>query len=148
MIQMTKNEYKEFLKANAAKLYKESGYIMEQYNADADAVQIKPLDLSKYPLLSAETIKWLNILFDEEDVDRKGNYMLRGFTYRSAAEVKALKCSYGDYTNGYSYFAYNDDECFIYTYCEGDTTLTLYPDKENYHKGYEETYNWYKEEFA
>ena len=148
MKRMTRNEYQEYMKKCASKLYDGSGYTMKDYNRDCDSVEIIPLDLSKYPQLSENTIKWANMLFTEEDTDRNGNYMLRGFTHHEYAEAKALGCSIGDYGNGYSLWAYNDKEYLIYTYCEGDTTLTILSDKETYDKEYKRTYNWYKEEFA
>lgn len=148
MTKMTRNEYKEYLKACANRMYTESGYTMKDYKTDADSIEIVPLDLSRFPAISEEHVKWINKLFDEEDVDRNGNYMLRGFTRQESAEVNALGCSFGDYANCYSFFAYNKAERYIYTYCEGDTTLTIYPDAESYRKGYEETYAWYKEVYA
>lgn len=148
MQRMTKNEFKKYMEECANKVWTEPGYTMERYNADLDAVEILPLDLSKFPQLSEKTIKWINALFEEEDTDCDGNYMLRGFTRRDAEEVRVLQCSYGNYSNGYSFFAYNENEYLIYTYCEGDTTLTIYPDKESYDKGYKKTHDWYKEEYA
>lgn len=148
MKRMTRNEFQEYMKANASRLWNEPGYTMADYNRDCDEVEIIPLDLSKYPLLSENSIKWINKLFTEEDTDRKGNYMLRGFTHHEYAELKALGCSVGDYGNGYSLWGYNSDECFIFTYCEGDTTLTLLPDRESYEREYKETLKWYKEAYA
>lgn len=146
--QMTKNEFKKYMEECASRLWTEKGYTMEKYNADLDAIEILPLDLSKFPQLSENSIKYINGLFDEEDTDRDGNYMLRGFTRCESGEVSRLNCNYGDYANAYSFFAYNNDEYFIYTYCEGDTTLTIYPDRETYEKGYKKTHDWYKEEYA
>lgn len=145
---MTKNEFKKYMKECASKLYTENGYTMEKYNADLDAVTILPLNLDKFSALTDKTKEWINKLFDEEDTDSNGNYMLRGFTRREGAEVNILNCNYGDYANAYSFFAYNNTEYLIYTYCEGDTTLTIYPDKETYEKGYKKTHDWYKENYG
>lgn len=144
-MKMTKNEYQEYMKELANKVYSDSNYSIKQYKADLDEVEILPLDLSAYPAIKEKTAKLINALFTEEDTDRNGNYMLRGFTRQESAEVNALGCSFGDYADCYSFFAYNAKEYFIYTYCEGDTTLTLYSDAESYSKGYEENYAWYKE---
>lgn len=146
-MQMTKNDYKEYMKQCANKIYTVPEYSLEQYGKDLDAVEILPLDLAKYNL-SPEIEKWINKLFDEEDTDRNGNYMLRGFTRHEAAEMKVLGLSYGDYANAYSFYAYNDEEWLIYTYCEGDTTLTLFETVEDYEREKRNTQEWYKEEYA
>ena len=144
---MTKNEYKQYMKDCAGRLYSVPGYTMEMYNRDLDEVKILPLDLKRFhfnPTLK----KWINKLFDEEDVDRNGNYMLRGFTRHEGTELVMLGLSYGDYANSYSFYAYNDKSRMIYTYCEGDTTLTLFENEENYLKAKQETATWYKKEYV
>lgn len=145
---MKRNDYKHYMQELASKVHKDPKYTIEMYKADLNAVTIDPLDLSRFKQLKPNTCKVINILFDEEDTDRNGNYMLRGFTNHGASEIEKLNCKYGDYTNGYSYYAYNNEELLIYTYCEGDTTLTLYQDKESYDIGYKETHNWYKREYG
>ena len=145
---MTKNEYKQYLIDCTNRWVTDKTYTKEQYEKDLDSVEIAPLDLSKYYAIKKETKKWINTLFDEEDVDRKGNYMLRGFTRREGAEMQVLGLTYGEYANAYSFYAYNDDEYLIYTYCEGDTTLTLFETAKAYAKAKQETHDWYKEEYA
>ena len=110
-------------------------------------IEYIPLDLSAYPQLKPETAKWINILFKEETTDRNGNYMLRGFTYTSAKEKELLNCKYGDAgCDTASYYAYNDEELILFTYCEGDTTCTLFSDKAKYLEEKAETEKWYREE--
>ena len=145
---MKKNEYKAYLKECASRFYTESTYTKEQYEEDLDNVEIVSLDLSNYPAIKKETAEWINKLFDEEDVDRKGNYMLRGFTRCEGAEMKFLGLTYGDYANAYSFYAYNDKERLIYTYCEGDTTLKPFATQEEYEKEKTETREWYKEVYS
>lgn len=145
MIQMTKNEYKEFTKECASKLYNQYGYSMKDFERDTGNVDILPLDLSRFPKLSENSVSWINALFSEEDKDKNGNYILRGFTYHERTAVQNLNLHYGDYADCYSFFAYNADEYLIFTYCEGDITLTILPDKDSYDKEYAETYAWYKE---
>lgn len=144
---MTKNEYKEFLKECANKYWTVPEYNKKEMDAELDAVEILPFDLQRFNL-DPETEKWINLLFKEETTDRNGNYMLRGFTYYEREEVNHLNAHYGDYANAYSFYAYNDKENFIYTYCEGDTTLTLFETEEIYSKAKAETQQWYKEEYA
>lgn len=145
---MTKNEYQEFVKECANKYWTVPGYNKKEMDAELDAVEILPFNLSRFSSLSESTKKWINILFKEEDTDRNGNYMLRGFTYHEREEVNHLNAYYGDYANAYSFYAYNDSELLIYTYCEGDTTLTLFETAEKYAKAKQETHDWYKEEYA
>jgi len=116
-------------------------------DAELDAVEILPFDLRRFNL-DPETEKWINILFKEETTDHNGNYMLRGFTRHEMEEVNHLNAHYGDYANAYSFYAYNDKERLIYTYCEGDTTLALFETEEVYSKAKAETQQWYKEEYA
>ena len=146
-MQMTKNDYKEYMKQCANKIYTVPEYSLEQYGKDLDAVEILPLDLAKYNL-SPEIEKWINKLFDEDDTDRNGNYMLRGFTRCEGAEMRLLGLTYGDYSNSISFWGYNDTEYLIYTFCEGDTTLKLFANREEYEREKQETYEWYKEAAA
>lgn len=141
---MPRNEAKEFISAQADRYY--AGEISRQEYM-AIEIQYTPLDLSFYPTIKPETRRWINILFDEETTDRKGNYMLRGFTRMSAEETARLNCIYGDAgCDCLNFFAYNDEELLIYTYCEGDTTLTILPTREAYETEKAETARWYREE--
>ena len=142
---MTKNEYQTYLKECANRFYTDKHYTKEDMNRDLDSVKILDFDLSKYPLIEAETKKWINILFKEDSTDRNGNRMLIGFTRCETAEMAKLNLNYGDYANGYSFYAYNDKERLIYTYCEGDTTLKPFETQEEYEKEKVETREWYKE---
>lgn len=147
-MKMTKNEYKKFLEANASRLYNDSSYSMQDYTRDADNVEIIPVDLSEFPQISPKTKELINILFDEEDHDRKNNYMLRGFTHHPDAEKAKLNLIYGVYADCYSFYAYNDTEMIIYTYCEGDTTLTLFNDPVKYEAEKADCEKWWREEKA
>lgn len=146
-MEMTRNEYNEFCKECASKLYNTPGYSMADFKKDTDAVTIIPLDLSKYTEITDETKKWINALFSEEDTNRDGNYMLRGFTHREYAEAEKLNIVPEIYSN-YSWHGVNDKEMLIYTYCEGDTTLTIFDDREKYDKEKAKTIKWYKETYA
>ncbi len=147
MKQMTKNEYKEYMKECASKLYNVPGYTMKDYNEELDNVKILPFNLSAFPALKDITRERINRFFSEEDKDKEGNYMLRGFTHHEGTEMIFLGLFYGDFSDALNFFAYNNEELFLYTYCEGDTTLTLFPDKESYEKGYNVMYEWYKKNF-
>ena len=147
-MKMTKNEYRDYAKECANRFWNESGYTYERYNTDLDAVEILPLELSKYNL-KPEMEKWINALFTEETTDSRGNYLLRGYTQTPWKETGLLSLGYGDYSNGeLSFWAYNINQRLIYTYCEGDTTLNLFETQEEFEKEWNLTRNWYKEHYA
>ena len=72
--------------------------------------------------------------------------MLRGFTRCEGAEMNKLGLSYGDGGDALSFYAYNDPEMLVYTYCEGDTTLKIFNDKAEYETEKAENSNWYLNE--
>lgn len=119
----------------------------EEYNAlEFDII---PLDLSRFDSLKIDTADYINSNFDEETTDRNGNYMLKGFIGDSLAlwyrDKEKLHCNYAPYGFYYSGFGFNDAEMLIYTWCEGDTTVTLFSDREAYIKEREATEKWYEE---
>ncbi len=147
-MRMTKNEFQEFEKKCAERFWKEPGYGLKQMKEDCDAIEVLPFDLSEYQI-EEEVLRWINILFTTEDVNRNGKLMLRGFTMNDAGwymEMQRLKLTDGDYGNGYSEWGYSKENRLIYTYCEGDTTLTLLKTDEEYEDEYKETYKWYRKE--
>lgn len=114
-------------------------------------VDILPLDLSKYESITEETAKWINVLFDEESSDNDGNYVLYGFVgdnvNRWIKEKEVLKL---DYTTCLlcSGYGYNNDEMLLYEWSDGDTTLTIFDDREKYQAAKEkaaEVYSKYRE---
>ena len=146
-MRMTKNEYKAYMKKCANRYWTEPGYNKDEMDADLDAVEIIPLDLGKYRL-SSHIREWINKLFDEEDTDKNGNYMLRGFTQIERTEMSVLGLHYGDYSQCLNFWAYNDKERLVYTFCEGDTTLKMFETQEGYEKEKADCVAWYKEACA
>lgn len=144
---VTRNEYIEFVQQCADRYWREDNYTWDDYMEDTDErnFQILPFDLSMYTDITPEIKKWINILFREEDTDRHGKYMLRGFTQNVQREHDILQLTYGDYANYYSGFCYSDAGKMIYTYCEGDTTLQMYSDRNEYEHAKAETLAWYQE---
>lgn len=144
-MKMHRNDSHEYLSGLVARCYDPKDPFSW---ADYKAVEIEfePLDLSRFPAVTKETGKWIDALFQEETSNRNGDYMLRGLTHIVAKEMELLHLRYGDYSDDYSLWGYNDEELFIYTYCEGDTTLTIYKTVEEYNEGKAETLRWYKEE--
>ena len=75
--------------------------------------------------------------------------MLRGFIGDSLEkwyrDKEKLHCNYAPYGFYYAGFGFNDEEMLIYTWCEGDTTLTLFSDRETYQKEREATEKWFDE---
>lgn len=139
-----RKDYHNFLKDCVEKVYKGDMTWKEYRNMK---IEFEPIDFSPYPAIAKETQEWIEKLFDSEDTDRNGNYMLRGFTHYEYTEKDKLGCEIGDGGNGYSWWAYNDTEMLIYTYCEGDTTLTLCPTREIYESEKERNRVFYTEQF-
>ena len=138
---MKRNDVKEFLREQVDRCY--NGEISwDDYFAIE--IEYEPLNLENYPAIKPETAKWINILFNEETADRKGNYMLRGFTHYEGKEIDFLHLSYGDYSGGLNFWAYNDEEMLLYTFCEGDTTLTLFNNPKFYKGNKAEMLRWYE----
>lgn len=104
------------------------------------------LNLSKYDL-PTEIEKWINILFSEETTDKHGHYMLRGFTQFEGTEMRLLHLHSGEYSRSLSGWAYNNEYKLLYTYCEGDTTLQMFDNEEDYLKEKRETLRWYHEDY-
>lgn len=112
-----------------------------------------PVDLSPFKTLLSETKTLIDKLFDDYEIAPRGYFLLRGFTGsdnfgRGYQEAKALNCIVGDSNSGYSWYAYNDAEMMIYTWCEGDTCLELFETREKYEEEKEYTKNWYKEAYT
>lgn len=139
-----RKDYHNFLKDCAEKVNKGDMTWKEYCNME---IEFELIDFSLYPAITKETQKWIEKLFDDEYTDRSGNMLLRGHTYHEYQEKQKLNCDMGDGGNGYSWWAYNDTEMFIYTYCEGDTTLTLYTTREIYESEKERSRVFYTEQF-
>lgn len=108
---------------------------------------IKPLDLSRYRL-SEVTQRIANANFMEETVDGNGNYMLSGHWLSDLTYAFANKCKFDLYTvDAYSSYAFSDEQLAMFTYCEGDITLTPFTDEAEYKKEKERTIKFYTEEY-
>ena len=95
---------------------------------------ILPLDLSAYSL-SETTQRIANNNFMEETTNRNGDYMLSGH-WMSLVHV-----------DGYSAYAFSDEQMAVFTYCEGDINLTPFTDRAKYEKEKADTIKFYKEEY-
>lgn len=134
-IKITRNDY--------YKLIRETGRIPKD-----DEYEIIPLDLSAYSL-NETTVRIANANFMEEDVNRNGDYMLRGHWLNDLCYAFATKCDFVLHEiNGYSSYAYSDEQMAVFTYCEGDITLTPYSDKEKYIEEKKRTIDFYKEAYG
>lgn len=119
---MTRNEYHEYLQKCVSRAYDPNdSYTFADYGKEE--VEILPLDLSAYPQIKDNTVKYINSVFDKEDIDKNGNYMLRGFIGDSLEkwyrDKEKLHCNYAPYGFYYAGFGFNDEEMLIYTWCEG-----------------------------
>lgn len=147
-LRMTRNEYLKYLQKCISRVYDENdSYLWEDYKNEN--VDIIPLDLSMYPQIKADTKEYIDNIFNKEDIDKNGNYMLRGFIGDSLKkwhrDKEKLHCNYAPYGFYYSGFGFNDEEMLIYTWCEGDTTLTLFNDRDIYERERMETEKWFDE---
>lgn len=109
---------------------------------------IIPLDFSKFPTIKKETAEYINATFDKEGANKNGCCILYGFIddiYAWCAETEKLNLNYVPYGYYYSGFGFNDTEMLIYTWCEGDTTLKMYSNREEYEKERETTETWFEE---
>jgi hypothetical protein len=101
--------------------------------------------------VSNDTMKKILTLFKQGDAfDKYGNYYLKGFyltgsDWTDISEVPYLNCKYGPFSENAKGWAYNDDEKFIYEYCEGDTYLTLFEDEQSYCSAKKRKEEYYKE---
>lgn len=124
------------------KMIRETGRIPKD-----DEYDILPLDLSKYHL-NETTERIVNANFMEETENRHGDYMLSGHWFSDLSYQFAEKCKFDlVQINGYSSYAYSDEQLAVFTYCEGDIYLTPYETKEEYEKEKQETINFYERRY-
>ena len=124
------------------KMIRETGRI-----PDEKEYEIADLDLSAYKL-SEITARIANANFMEETENRNGEYMLSGHWMSDLSYAFAKKCKFDlVQVNGYSSYAYSDEQMAVFTYTEGDIYLTLFTDREKYEKEKADTIKFYKEEY-
>ena len=109
--------------------------------------EIADLDLSAYTL-NEDTKRIANVNFMKETEDRNGNYMLGGHWVSDLSYQFAKKCKFDlVQVDGYSSYAYSDEQMAVFTYTEGDIYLTLFTDKVKYEAEKERTIKFYEEEY-
>ena len=124
------------------KMIRETGRI-----PDEKEYEIADLDLSAYKL-SETTSRIANTNFMEETENRNGEYMLSGHWMSDLSYAFAKKCKFDlVQVDGYSSYAYSDEQMAVFTYCEGDITLTPYTNREAYEREKERTIKFYEEEY-
>lgn len=135
-------EAKKISRNDYFKLISETGRIPKD-----DEYEILPLDLSAY-LLNEDTVRIANANFMEETTDRNGNYMLSGHWLSDLCYAFASKCKFDlTHVDGYSAYAFSDEQMAVFTYTEGDIYLTPFNDREKYEKEKAETIKFYEEEY-
>lgn len=134
MKQISRNDY--------YKLIRETGRIPKE-----DEYEIIPLDLSVYHV-NETTTRIANANFSEETTNRNGEYMLAGHWWRDLSYQFAEKCKFDlVQVDGYSSYAYSDEQMAVFTYTEGDICLTLFTDKAKYEAEKSSTIKFYEEEY-
>ena len=146
-LRMTNNEYQEYIKGLASKVWTDENYTMKQYCEDCDNVEIIPFDLARFNLPS-DIEENINIIFHSEYIAKDGVYTLKGFSHDEDEWYKFtyllnLKRPMGYYYSGY---CYNDEYNFYMDYCEGDLWLKLFTNREDYERSLAETIKWYEDE--
>lgn len=130
---MTHNEYQEFLKKNASRLYADPGYTMDDYQRDADGVTILAFELDKFNLTD-EMKKVINDAFASESTNKHGNMYVSGH-YHTFSFVNGVADALGCENvcrDAYKGFYKNDDARLVLEYCEGDVSLILCETDEAY----------------
>lgn len=109
--------------------------------------EIAPIDFSRYSLTDT-TQKIVNANFSNETADKHGEYMLYGHWNRDLMYQFANICSF-DLTqvDGYSSYAFSDEQMATITYCEGDIFFSPYKDKETYEKRKRELIRYYEAQY-
>ena len=124
------------------KMIRETGRI-----PDEKEYEIADLDLSAYKL-SETTARIANANFMEETENRNGEYMLSGHWMSDLSYAFAKKCKFDlVQVDGYSSYAYSDEQMAVFTYTEGDIFLTLFTDREKYETEKARTIKFYEEEY-
>lgn len=133
-VKMTHNEFVEYMKANANRLYSEKGYTMAHYNQDCDNVEVLDYDLSRFQLdFSEDQLRVINAYFTEETVSRLGNMRLVGHTLGSGEYRVANTLGIDMLANGaYNGFGKSDENKCLFEFCEGDIYLILCENEEAY----------------
>lgn len=109
--------------------------------------EILPLELSDYKL-SKTTKKIVDSTFTEETTDKNGNYLLKGHWLHNLSYQFASQCDFFlKQVDGFSSYAFSDEQMAVFTYCEGDICLTLFTNREKYEREKADTIKYYQEDY-
>lgn len=137
------NKYKDEI----TNLYWTGKISIKEFDKRWDEIELEPYDLSAFPTLSETTKEWINKIFDDvPTTNKRGNFIIFGFTRAERAIMQVLNLTYGEYADAISFYAYNDEEMIMFEYTEGDINIQLFLDRDSYEKEKKYTENWYKEE--
>ena len=129
---MKRNDYYEYIR--------KTGRIPDE--------EIDPLDLSQFSL-SKTTKRIADVNFSTETVNKFGDYMLSGHWHEDLSFAFAHMCKFDlVQVDGYSSYAYSDEQKAVFTYTEGDIYLTLFTDKDKYEREKNRTIKFYREVYA
>ncbi len=109
--------------------------------------EILQLDLSAYKL-SETTKRIADFTFTEETTDKNGNYLLKGHCPYNISYQFANQCDFIlKQVDGFSSYAFSDEQMAVFTYCEGDICLTLFTDWEKYEREKADIIRFYQEDY-
>lgn len=144
-LRMTHNEYFEFLKKNAERMYTDKGYTMAHYNRDAERVEIIGFDLDRFGF-DEKNRGFIDKVFSGDGEDKFGNLRLEGnvqdnalaFTIAGELGCELVRDKF------YSGFFKNDEKRCVLEYCEGDIYLVLCETDERYQEAVEDYERFYE----
>ena len=109
--------------------------------------EIAPIDFSGYAL-NDTTKRIVDVNFMEETIDKHGEYMLSGHWFSQLSYQFADKCDFElKVIDGYSSYAFSDEQMALFTYCEGDITFSPYKDRKAYEKRKGELIEFYEKHY-
>ena len=142
---MTKNEYQDYLSKIARRLHTDAGYSLQDFQRDADRVQVLGFELDQFNLSDVDR-QIINKMFDSDEKNKNGNLLLRGHVMdRGFVNMIAntLYC-HSACDNGLNGFYTNRDKRCLLEFCEGDIYLTLCETNEAYNEEWESLCTFYE----
>ena len=133
MRKMTHNEYAKYCREAMEKYWNSGSF--KDFKKDIKDIEVIPYELSEYPKLSEESKNGINALFAEEDVDKNGKRLFKGFCNTEiiwkVRERLGIHVKEGNYISGYGV---NNDEYLILSWCEGDIFLQVFSTEDEFRK--------------
>ncbi len=142
---MTHNEYSQYKKECAYKLSIDKDYTLDDFNRDFDSVEVIGYDLEKYNL-SKDIEDVINCFTDRNDFKESSEAFYGHINLQNTwGLAEKLNCVYG-IPYKFSGYMRNNEDMIILNYAEGDISINVYTDKNQYNQDVIETHNFYDKE--